>query len=118
MENQRKYAFGTSVDPVEAGRAGGVASGESRRRKPLRVRALERKIAETGNGAALLGLKRDVERRQTQPAPEVERHDPLKILAAMPDSLLANVFRELGPDRVCAIAASLAREEGEADAVA
>ena len=42
--------FGTTVDPVEAGRKGGQASALSRRLKPLRE--LEAGIVESRNGAA------------------------------------------------------------------
>jgi hypothetical protein len=51
--------FGTIVDPVEAGRKGGRASGVSRRLRPLRE--LEQGVLESRNGLAkfeLLRLKR------------------------------------------------------------
>ena len=50
------YPFGTTVDPVEAGRRGGQASGLSRRLR--HQRELEAKIASTRNGAAIFGLYR------------------------------------------------------------
>jgi hypothetical protein len=53
--------FGTTVDPVEAGRRGGRASGIARRLKPLRE--LEAGIAESRNGAAKMKLH-EVKRRQ------------------------------------------------------
>jgi hypothetical protein len=45
----RRGPFGTTVDPVEAGRKGGRASALSRRMKP--TRELEAKILESRNGA-------------------------------------------------------------------
>jgi hypothetical protein len=48
--------FGAGIDPVSAGRAGGIASGLSRRLRPQRE--LEAKIAATKNGAALAVLLR------------------------------------------------------------
>jgi hypothetical protein len=51
------WRFGApGVDPVEIGRRGGIASGVSRRQRPLRE--LEAKVAESRNGAAQFGLLR------------------------------------------------------------
>jgi hypothetical protein len=47
---------GAGIDPVEAGRRGGVASGISRRRAPLR--RLEQAIENSRNGAAIFALYR------------------------------------------------------------
>jgi hypothetical protein len=48
--------FGTIVDPVEAGRKGGRASGVSRRLRPLRE--LEQGVLESRNGLAKFELLR------------------------------------------------------------
>jgi hypothetical protein len=53
--------FGADIDPVEAGRRGGVASGIARRLKPQRD--LEARVLESRNGAAAYALLRD-KRRQ------------------------------------------------------
>jgi hypothetical protein len=49
------------VDPVEAGRRGGIASGMSRRQRPQRE--LEQRIASSRNGAAQLGLLKVMQAR-------------------------------------------------------
>jgi len=46
--------FGAGIDPREAGRRGGVASGISRRQRP--IRELESKVLESRNGAAAVKL--------------------------------------------------------------
>lgn len=50
------WLFGapTGPDPSEAGRRGGIKSGITRRQKPLRQ--LEQRVAQTGNGYALVRL--------------------------------------------------------------
>jgi hypothetical protein len=63
----RRGPFGTTVDPVEAGRRGGQASARARKMKPLRE--LEARIAQSRNGAAIYGLYQ-VELKRSQ---ELER---------------------------------------------
>lgn len=50
-QNGNGPRFGAGIDPREAGRRGGIASGVSRRLRPQRE--LEAKIASTRNGAAI-----------------------------------------------------------------
>src|SRR5262245_39449789 len=66
---QAKRPFGTTFDPVEAGRRGGRASALSRRLRP--IRELERGIAESNNGAAKVALLR--QKRQEMAAVEREQ---------------------------------------------
>jgi hypothetical protein len=63
--NGAKPVFGRGIDPVEAGRRGGIKSGLSRRLKPQRE--LERRIAEeTRNGAAMVKLLEIQTRREKE----------------------------------------------------
>jgi hypothetical protein len=76
----RTYPFGTTVDPVEAGRRGGQASGVSRRRHPLRL--LQQRILESSNGAAALGLRKEKQRQDRALEREVIARDKT-VLALM-----------------------------------
>jgi hypothetical protein len=84
-------AFGSpsGPDPREAGRKGGLASGESRRDRPRRE--LEERILASANGAALLGLLHARDRRDHARVAERERAVAAREreVAAKEDDLLA-----------------------------
>src|SRR5262245_51997950 len=74
MEASSKRAF-NGVDPVEAGRRGGIASGLSRRLRPQRE--LARGITESKNGQAKYALLRDMRRDEQRLLDEQRRADEL-----------------------------------------
>jgi hypothetical protein len=78
------------VDPREAGRAGGIASGNARRQRPLRE--LEARVLEGGNAFAAYRLRRDLheERRRQEPA-----QAPGAVAAIDYHAVLVNLLRQM-----------------------
>jgi hypothetical protein len=105
------FAHG-KVDPREAGAKGGRAPKTSRL-----ARRLADGIVASGNGAAKLGLKRDIERSQPQPAATVETPDYDKVIRAFTPHMLADFLRLADRETLYEAIGMLAREE-ETDATA